>query len=672
MTKILQGLLLTILLIGSNACEEKLQSNKSIQIAFMADVHLNDIYGEFQDCDYKGVVNPANGKFVIARTMEAQLNSTRIFNENYFAFLAALDDVVKRNIKFVVLPGDFSDDGQPFNVRGLKKILDSYSDKYGIKFIATTGNHDPVRPFAMDAGKKDFLGAGGKPQVIMSADSLYVPLSEEENPVVVTKDICRMGYEEVITTLGDFGFFPKKEDLYWETPFTSYTHNDYAFDKAFKQSSLNNRNYSIPPFNTSIPDVSYLVEPVRGVWFLAIDANVYVPNDNVETDSLNADNYEGASAGYSNVLTHKKHFNTSIPDVSYLVEPVRGVWFLAIDANVYVPNDNVETDSLNADNYEGASAGYSNVLTHKKHLIKWVKKVSSEADRLGKTLIVFSHYPMIDFNDDASPHIKNLMGEGKMQLHRVPDEDVARTFAEAGIKLHFGGHMHINDTGIRKYENGTGLVNVQIPSLAAYIPAYKILTVKNKNLMEVETVVIDSVPRFKELFPIYEQEYLYLKKSGTKDIWNKDILSAATYHEFTNWHLKELVRLRFLKKDWPAEFRDFLLNATGKELLNYTNSTAVDSSLFENWTGFDMIFDFYRLRSADKLAIKDIGLDRIKQYQIIIESLLQNQKDSNSLTNKVQNDFYEFAEIFHHFLNGAPADHFQIDLKNAELVDLVE
>ncbi len=612
MTKILQGLLLVILLIGSNACEQNTQVNESIQIAFLADVHLNDIYGEFQDNDYKGVVNPANGKFVIARTMEAQLNSTRIFNENYFAFLTALDDVVKRNIKFVVLPGDFSDDGQPFNVRGLKKILDSYSDKCGIKFIATTGNHDPVRPFAMDAGKKDFLGKGGKPQAIMSADGLHVPLSSEENSVVVTKDICRMGYKEVITTLGDFGFFPKKEDLYWETPFTSYTYNDYVFDKAFEQSSLNNRNYSIPPFNTSIPDVSYLVEPVRGVWFLAIDANVYVPNENAEADSLNPDNYEGASEGYSNVLTHKKH------------------------------------------------------------LVNWVKKVSAEADRLGKTLIVFSHYPMIDFNDDASMHIKNLIGERKMQLHRVPDEDVARTFAQAGIKLHFGGHMHINDTGIRKFDDGTGLVNVQIPSLAAYIPAYKILTVKNRNLMEVETVVIDSVPRFKELFPIYEQEYSYLKKVGAKDIWNKDILSATTYHEFTNWHLKELVRLRFLKKDWPAEFRDFLLNATGRELLNYTNSTAADSSLFENWTGFDMIFDFYRLRSADKLAIKDIGVDRIKQYQIIIESLIHGKNDSNSLIDEVQNDFYEFAAIFNHFLNGAPADHFQIDLKNTMLKDLVE
>ncbi len=71
-----------------------------------------DVFGDFQDTDYEGIRNPRNGKFVTIRTMEAQLNSTRIFNENYFAFLAALDDVARRKIKYVVLPGDFSDDGQ--------------------------------------------------------------------------------------------------------------------------------------------------------------------------------------------------------------------------------------------------------------------------------------------------------------------------------------------------------------------------------------------------------------------------------------------------------------------------------------------------------------------------------------------------------------------------------
>ena len=69
--------------------------------------------------------------------------------------------------------------------------------------------------------------------------------------------------------------------------------------------------------------------------------------------------------------------------------------------------------------------------------------------------------------------------------------------AATGIRLNIAGHLHFNDTGVRKYDNGDFLVNVQVPSLAAYVPGYKLLTVKNKNLMEVETVEIRDVPRFK-------------------------------------------------------------------------------------------------------------------------------------------------------------------------------
>ncbi len=599
------------LMFGFFGCSQKQVPNAhDVQIAFMADVHLQDIYGEFQDSDYKGIQNPGNGKYVIARTMGAQLKSTRIFNENYFAFLAALDDVVKREIKYVVLPGDFSDDGQPVNVCGLNKILDEYSQKYGINFLLTTGNHDPVRPFFMDAGKKDFLGKDGKTQAIMSKEGMYIPQSSDENPVVITKDISKMGYKEIIGTLGNYGFFPKIEDLYWETPFSSYTYENYSFNEALKQSQIEDRNYLIPPFNSAVPDVSYLVEPEKDLWFLAIDANVYVPKEKAATNPENPANYQGSSTGYTNVLSHKKH------------------------------------------------------------LINWVKKVTSEAEKRGKTLVVFSHYPMIDFNDDASDHMKELLGEGKMQLHRVPGEEVARIFAEAGIKLHFGGHLHINDTGIRKFEDGKSLVNIQIPSLAAYIPAYKILTVKNSELMEVRTIVIDSVPRFKELFPLYEQEYTYLKRSKAKDIWNKAILSAKTYHEFTNWHLKELVRHRFLKNDWPIEFRDFLLNANGRELLEYSGTKADDFSTFEHWTGFDMIFDFYRLRSADKLAIDDIGMERIEQYKLIIDSFLGDLRTKKYGNHEIEKDFNEFASILHHFMNGAPVDNFQVDLSSGEVKEI--
>lgn len=103
------------------------QSGLERKVAFLADIHLQDVYGDFQSVDFQGVINPKNGKFSTIRTMESQLNSTRLFNENYFALLAALEDVRKRGIKLVALPGDYTDDGQPMNILALKKILQEYS-----------------------------------------------------------------------------------------------------------------------------------------------------------------------------------------------------------------------------------------------------------------------------------------------------------------------------------------------------------------------------------------------------------------------------------------------------------------------------------------------------------------------------------------------------------------
>ena len=112
-----------LLFLVSSCSEKHHKQPHDLKIAFLSDVHLQNLYGKLSDNDFKGVLNPENGRYVLGRTMEAQLHSTRLFNENYFAFLAALDDVVRRGVKYVVLPGDFSDDGQPLNVRGMQEIL---------------------------------------------------------------------------------------------------------------------------------------------------------------------------------------------------------------------------------------------------------------------------------------------------------------------------------------------------------------------------------------------------------------------------------------------------------------------------------------------------------------------------------------------------------------------
>ena len=598
-----------VLLFFLSSCKSQQNTKKEVQIAFIADAHLQDIFAKFEDSNYQGIPNPVTGEYANIRTMNSQLHSTRIFNENYFAFLEALNDIVKRGIKQVVLPGDFSDDGQPVQVRGLRKILNEYSQKYGLSFYVTTGNHDVVRPFSQDAVKTDFLGKDGKEQIISSSPDNFNKNKTELEPII-TADIKNWGYKETINEMRDFGFFPKKSDVYWETPFSNYSYENYNFGEAQKESVLEKRTYLIKNTNLYLPDASYLVEPIKGIWLLAIDANAYVPNEK---------------------LSGK-------------------------------PND--------PHDFSGANTGYNNVLIYKNHLLNWVKKVVAEAKQKGKVLIAFSHYPMIDFNDDASPELKQLFGANKMQLQRVPDEEVAQQFADAGIQIHFGGHMHINDTGVRTSAKGNTLFNIQTPSLAAYMPAYKILTIHTNSDLEVETVVIGKVNKFNSLFPFYEQEYAHLKEIKSKDIWNNEILKAKDYEDFTNWHLKELVRLRFLPEDFPAEFLKSIVNLSGKDLLLINNDkTEIDSLLksnsftisdFESWTGFDMIFDFYRLKSADELAFSKIGKKRLKQYELICSQLKKSNDPKLVL----------WAAIFLKTMNGEPSDHFKIDLKNNKIDNL--
>lgn len=598
-----------ILLVSLYSCKSQQTAKKEVKIAFIADVHLQDIFAKFKDNNYEGVKNPVTGQYANIRTMNAQLHSTRIFNENYFAFLEALNDIVKRDIKQVVLPGDFSDDGQPVHVRGLKKILNEYSQKHGLSFYVTTGNHDVVRPFSQDAAKTDFLGKDGKEQIISSSKKNFNKSKSELEPIITT-DIKNWGYKETIQEMRDFGFFPKKTDLYWETPFSNNTYEQYNFKKAQKESVLEKRTYLI------------------------------------------------------------KNTNLFLPDASYLVEPIKGIWLLAIDANAYVPNEKLSGKQDDAHNFSGANTGYNNVLTYKSHLLNWVKKVSAEAKQRGKILIAFSHYPMVEFNDNASPELKQLFGADKMQLQRVPDEEVAQQFADAGIQIHFGGHMHINDTGVRTSAKGNTLFNIQTPSLAAYMPAYKILTIYSDSEFEVETIVIGKVPNFNSLFPFYQEEYAHLQNSKNEHIWNKEILKAKDYAAFTNWHLKELVRLRFLPEDFPADFLKSIVNLSGKDLLKMNKKTSeidqdlnlnsLDVSDFESWTGFDMIFDFYRLKSADALAFSEIGNKRLRQYELVCSQLNKSNDPKLVL----------WAQIVLKTMNGEPSDHFKIDLKNNKIDNL--
>ena len=533
-----------------------LLGNAQTQIAFISDAHIQDVDGHAER----------------VRSMEVQVQSTRLFNENYYALLAALDDVARRNIRWVVLPGDLTDNGQFFNQQKIKNILHSYTQRKGMRFFVTTGNHDPALPLGLMQKNAHFLAVDGSR--------------------VTREDSCA-GYVSQMECYADFGFFPRKDDCYWESPFTSYTYDKYSYEDACRESVLGKRTYTLCDSLTAT-DASYLVEPVDGLWLLAIDGGVYLPKEMKD-----------------------------------------GKW-----------------------SYQGSSAGYNLVLKHKPFLLPWVRKVVEESRKRHKTLVAFSHYPLVDFNDGVSEHVRRIWGDRRFDLHRVPEAEVSEAFLQAGLRLHFAGHMHVNDTGIWEGKDGKHLYNIQIPSIATYVPAYKILTIESDEVFRVETVALDTVPGFDSLFPLYQAEYQSDSLKGHSPVWNKEILSARTYGEFCDYQFRDLVRLRFIPRDLPESWRS-CLDFTGARMLEIVSGE--DKSDDAGWTGWcmnDLVLDLYRLRYAERLALEDIPRTRLAVYRYLFD----RARISTFRSAEVEM-VKGLGTLFLAFLNGEPCLNFVIDLK---------
>ncbi|WP_102796515.1 metallophosphoesterase [Bowmanella denitrificans] len=652
MFRLIIGVLLFLTLLPGGAGADSAPAAEPLQIAFMPDVHFHDVYGEFRDGAFAGLPNSKSGRKATIRSMRAQLHSTRLFNENYFALLAALDDAARRGVKLVALPGDFSDDGQPVHIRGLRRILDNYSQTYGMRFFATPGNHDPVRPFDSPGGEPDFLGAGGHQQAIFSrgADKclayqgIWAVIKGDNAPdTICSEEIRHLGYGGILAELASFGFFPDSRDLYWESPYSDYQTDTYSFHKASQQAELDQRNYEICAQGTG------------GAY---------------------------KQAGYSQCR--------QVADASYLVEPVPGLWLLAIDANVYVPK------AASGEFAGSGNAGYNKLVSHKTQVLDWIRTVVKRAASQGKTLLAFSHFPMTEFYDGQSQGMADLFGAEAQQLARRPTDRVGQLLADTGLTLHVGGHMHFNDTGRIKGSQGNTLINIQAPSLAAYVPAYKLLTLHSDRQVQVDTIVLNKVPRFDELFEHYALEYQV--SSHNAPPWDKGILTAKSYREFTLWHLQELTRLRFLPGEWPKDLREALLALNGWQLMvlsgfngdrgqalnalmqskawqsadislrNSWPSPSVMPEELSRWTGFELALDFYRLRNAGSLALADIPAKRILAYQLLAQRLNHSEQPEGSPQWALRSRLSQLLAIFQALQQGEPDKRFRVNLDNGQVI----
>jgi len=518
------------------------------RIAVIADPHIMDVTGHPE----------------LVRSMADQVTSTRLFNENIFAFKATLDDIASKDIDLVIIVGDLTDDGQVLNQECARNILAQYSEKYGMRFFLTPGNHDPKEPF----GRK-------MSSLMLSPDgSVHAFVSEETadaSDATLLPELRSVGHTEQMACYWEYGYSPRKDDLYWETPFSSYNVDTWSYDKAMVAADPQNRSYV---YADGICDI----------------------------------------------------------DMSYLVEPVGGLWVLSIDCGVYLPRKDGR-------GYENSSPGYNNTLQHKPYLIPWVRKVVAEAEAHGKSLVAFCHFPAADFHDGATGTIVDNWKKGAMNTGRIPYAAVMDSLAATGLRCHFAGHLHIDDVSTHSFGDKI-LTNIQVPSIATGIPAYKIVTTAGTDCLTVETVTVREAPGFDSLFPLYRKERKYARKTGHKVSWDPAILKSRDYAELCDRQFRDLVRLRFCREDLPEELSGEFLGYTGARLMSMAGGRPVKG--MKSWTGYDLILDTYRFYYSGQLARGLVPQSRIDQYELLFDAVSQHEDES-----AFQHQLHALGVIFH-------------------------
>ena len=300
-------------------------------------------------------------------------------------------------------------------------------------------------------------------------------------------------------------------------------------------------------------------------------------------------------------------------DASYLVEPEEGLWLLMIDANVFEPLNGVFQPGEEAAFTDSTAGGWNAMLRAKPFILSWMSDVARRAKIMGKTLLAFSHYPVLDPFDGAAEAERFLFGETNV-VRRTPGRAVQEAFLAAGIEVHFSGHLHVE--GLTRTKRGNrDLTNIAVPSLVAFPPAFKVVTPSGDGI-SVEAIELAAIPVDRTISDAYAREAAFRGEVTER------AFASCSYDEFLRAHKQALVAHRYFAKEWPAEVAAPISVMTAWEVaervadvLPNLDPSVID--LAKSLPMTELIADWYCLRQGSCLAIQHVGTEKVALYRAL-------------------------------------------------------
>jgi len=201
-----------------------------------------------------------------------------------------------------------------------------------------------------------------------------------------------------------------------------------------------------------------------------------------KTDTIQASDFASIydSFGYSGAIERD-------PDsLSYLAEPVPGLWLLALDACRYMENREGEKPIV---------AG-----RFRQKTVTWAEKILERAVFEKKAVFAFMHHGIVEHFSGQNDSFWEYLVAGYRQI--------ADMFAAYKVRCVFTGHYHAQDITLHKNENSSFLFDIETGSLVTYPSPIRSIFIKD-NTMTVDSYFISSIPSHPEGFPEFSKKYVH-------------------------------------------------------------------------------------------------------------------------------------------------------------------
>jgi hypothetical protein len=157
--------------------------------------------------------------------------------------------------------------------------------------------------------------------------------------------------------------------------------------------------------------------------------------------------------------------------LSYVVEPQKGLWIIAMDSCIY--QDNMSQNNPTTDGKFSPDR------------LSWIKKQLEKAQKENITVIGMMHHGLVQHFTVQ----EEILGEYLIDDWR----NLATQFADLGLSLVFTGHAHSQDSASITSTNGNMLTDVETGSLVTYPSPYRLAEFTGKNELKIKSQLVNSI-----------------------------------------------------------------------------------------------------------------------------------------------------------------------------------